>query len=186
VQEIAMRAHTKKIQTAFCGLVLSWMLVATPAVALAQDETKGSFAWDITKSVVFDPTTYAPATFSYVSQRMDWDSSQPLFRAGWLERNRYFTVSGRPNDFPVSYVEGNNRIRQMALLHLQESIINNVAANVLDRLLTEKYPQHGKVFKTLSWVERIAFASYISYIGSVNHFRQIEINRDLARQNGFQ
>jgi hypothetical protein len=182
-----MVGHTKQIHTATCGLLLSVLLLAAPSISAAQenDQGGGSFAWDITKSVIFDPTTYAPATFSYVSQRMDWESSQPLFRAGWVEQNRYFTISGRPNDFPVSYAEGNRRIRTTALLHLQESILNNVAANVFDRLLTEKYPQHRKVFKTLSWVERIAFASYVSYLGSVNHFKQTDINRQIAMERGF-
>ena len=35
-----------------------------------------------------------------------------------------------PNDLPVSYNEGNKRIRQMALMHLQESLVNNTAANI--------------------------------------------------------
>ena len=181
-----MVRHTRNRHTAACGVLLSMLLLAAPSISFAQEnEQGGSFAWDIAKSVIFDPTTYAPATFSYVSQTMDWNSSQPLFRAGWVEQNRYFTVSGRPNDIPVSFAEGNRRIRTTALLHLQESILNNVAANVFDRLLTEKYPQHRKLFKTLSWVERIAFASYVSYLGSVNHFKQTEINRQIAQERGF-
>ncbi len=77
------------------------------------------------------------------------------------------------------------KIRQMALLHLQESVINNVSANVFERVLSQKYPQHRKLFKTLSWVERIAFASYVSYVASANHFKQAERNRQLALQYGY-
>ena len=160
-------------------------LILAPAIASAQSDAESSFFWDLTKSVVFDPTTYAPATLSYTSMKMDWESSQPLFRNGWVEQNHRFTVTGRPNDTPISVGDGHRQIRRMALLHLQESIINNVAANVFERVLAEKYPQHRKLFKVLSWVERIAFASYVSYVASANHFRQTARNRELAREYGY-
>ena len=166
-------------------LILLSMLILTPAVASAQAEADSNIVWDVTKAVLFDPTTYAPATLSYTSMKMDWNSSQPLFRNGWVEQNRRFTLSGRANDVPVSYAEGNKRIRQMALLHLQESLINNVAANVFERVLADKYPQHRKLFKVLSWVERIAFASYVSYVASSSHFKQTERNRQLALEYGY-
>ena len=162
------------------------IMILTPAVASAQSETgHDNTFWDITKSVVFDPTTYAPATMSYTSMKLDWNTSQPLFRNGWLEQNHLFTVSGRPNDIPLSYADGNKKIRQMALLHLQESLVNNVATNVFERMLTSRYPQHRKLFKTLSWVERIGFASYMSYAASKNHFEQADRNRQLALQYGY-
>jgi hypothetical protein len=166
-------------------LILVTTMVLTPALASAQSETNSSIFWDITKSVVFDPTTYAPATLSYTSMKMDWNSSQLLFHNGWVEQNHRFTVTGRPNDTPVSLADGNKKIRQMALLHLQESVINNVAANIFERVLAEKYPQHRKLFKALSWIERIAFSSYVSYLASANHFKQAERNHQLARQYGY-
>ena len=165
--------------------ILLTMIILTPSVASAQTDTGSSVFWDVTKSVVFDPTTYAPATLSYTSMKMDWNSSQPLFRNGWVEQNHRFTLTGRANDGPISYADGNKKIRQMALLHLQESVINNVAANVFERVLADKYPQHRKLFKALSWVERIAFASYVSYLASANHFKQAERNRQLALQYGY-
>jgi hypothetical protein len=166
-------------------VVLLSMMILTPAIATAQAETDSNLFWDVTKAVVFDPTTYAPATLSYTSMKMDWDSSQTLFRNGWVEQNHRFTISGRPNDLPLSFADGNEKIRNMALLHLQESIINNAATNVFERVLAEKYPQHRKLFKVLSWVERIAFASYVSYAASANHFKQAERNRQLAIQYGY-
>lgn len=160
-------------------------IVLAPTTASAQGDTDGSLFWNVAKSVVFDPTTYAPATLSYTSMKMDWNSSQTLFRNGWVEQNHRFTVTGQPNDTPVSFDNGNRKIRQMALLHLQESVINNVATNVFERVLSEKYPNHRKLFKALSWVERIAFASYVSYVASANHVRQTERNKALARQYGY-
>jgi hypothetical protein len=165
--------------------VLLSMMILTPAIASAQAENDANVVWDVTKAVVFDPTTYAPATLSYTSMKMDWDSSQTLFRNGWVEQNYRFTVSGRPNDLPISFADGNKKIRNMALMHLQESIINNTAANVFERVLADRYPQHRKLFTVLSWVERIAFASYVSYAASANHFRQTERNRQLAIEFGY-
>ena len=166
-------------------LMLLSTMILMPTLAAAQAETESNIFWDVTKAVVFDPTTYAPATLSYTSMKMDWASSQTLFRNGWVEQNHRFTVSGRPNDLPVSFGDGNRKIRNMALLHLQESIINNAAANIFERVLAEKYPQHRKLFKVLSWVERVAFASYVSYVASANHFRQAERNRQMATQYGY-
>ena len=165
--------------------ILLTVVTLTPTVASAQNETDSSVFWDVTKSVVLDPTTYAPATLAYTSLKMDWDSSQVLFRNGWVEQNYRFTITGRPNDKPISYADGNRKIRQMALLHLQESVINNVAANVFDRVLSAKYPQHRKLFKTLSWIERIAFSSYVSYLASSKHFKQARRNHELALQYGY-
>ena len=172
--------------------ITRWFLLSvailTPCAASAQSEqsdTGSNFFWDVTKAVVLDPTTYAPAALSYSSMKMDWNTSQTLFRNGWVEQNHRFTVSGRANDIPLSYADGNKRIRQMALLHLQESVINNAATHIFERVLSEKYPQHRKMFKVLSWVERIAFASYMSYVASANHFKQAERNRQLAVQYGY-
>jgi len=166
-------------------LMLLSMMILMPAIASAQTESDSNVVWDVTKAVLFDPTTYAPATLSYTSMKMDWDSSQTLFRNGWVEQNQRFTLNGRPNGLPVSYEEGNKRIGQMALLHLQESLVNNTAANIFERVLANKYPQHRKLFKVLSWTERIAFASYVSYMASANHFKQNERNRQLAIQFGY-
>jgi hypothetical protein len=170
---------------AISGWLILSIMILTPAVASAQSDTEPNAFWDITRSVVLDPTTYAPATLAYTSMKLDWESSQPLFRHGWVEQNRRFTLSGRRNDVPISFAAGNNKIRQMALLHLQESIINNATANIFERVLTNKYPQHRKLFKVLSWTERIAFASYVSYMASANHFKQAERNHQLALQYGY-
>jgi hypothetical protein len=166
-------------------LMLLSMMVLTPVIASAQTETGSNVVWDVTKAVLFDPTTYVPATLTYKSMKMDWDSSQTLFRNGWVEQNERFTITGRPNGLPVSYEEGNRRIRQMALLHLQESLINNTATNIFERVLADKYPEHRTLFKVLSWTERIAFASYVSYMASANHFRQDGRNRQLVIQFGY-
>ena len=54
-------------------LLVTLMLV-TPTAAFAQSDeadSSSSMFWDITKSVVLDPTTYAPAVLSYSSMKLD-------------------------------------------------------------------------------------------------------------------
>ena len=180
-----MRAFIQRTSNAaLCGLLLS-LFVLTPALSSAQDNERGNVVLDIAKAVVFDPTTYAPATLSYTSQRMDWKTSQALFQQGWLEHNHRFTVSGRADDTPLSFEAGNRQITRMALLHLQESVVNNVSAQIFERVLADKYPQHRKLFKALGCAERIGFASYVSYLASVNHFKQSQRNVEMARQHGY-
>jgi hypothetical protein len=155
-----------------------------PRVASAQGEGRPNIVLDIAKSVLFDPTTYAPAALSYTSERMDWNSSQPLFKAGFVEHNPLYTVSGRPDGTPISYDAGNHQIRREALAHLQESVVNNLSAQIFERTLTRKYPEHRKLFKVLSWAERISFSAYVGYLASADHFRQVQRNGDLAREYG--
>ena len=180
-----MFAHKRQTpRAALCGLFISLILMA-PCFASAQDQPRSNVVLDIAKAVVFDPTTYAPATLSYTAQRMDWKTSQTLFQQGWLEHNYRFTVSGRADDTPLSFEAGNRQITRMALLHLQESVINNVSTQIFERVLTAKYPQHRKLFKALGWAERIGFASYVSYLASANHFQQSQRNVEMARQYGY-
>ena len=167
-------------------LIFVLLLVAlfAPSIARAQDDGRSNVVLDLTKAVLFDPTTYAPATLSYTSQRMDWKTSQALFNAGWVEHNARFTVSGRPDDKPISFAAGNKQIRRDALAHLQESVVNNLSTQIFERMLAQKYPEHRKLFKVLGWVERISFSSYVSYIASVDHFQQVQKNQEMARKVG--
>lgn len=155
------------------------VVLLMPFQASAQE--KPSLARDVTKSVLLDPTTYVPAATSYGAQRLDWNSSQPLLRAGWLEQNPRFTVSGRSNDVALSYGAGNGRILTRSLEHLQWSVLNNVAVGVVDRVMAERYPRHRKLIRVLSWVERISFASYTAYLSSINYFEQAQENARAAR-----
>lgn len=180
-----MRATTKtNPRAALCGLLVS-LVMLSPSAAVAQEQPRSNVALDVVKGVVFDPTTYTPAILSYTSQRMDWNTSQPLFERGWLEHNQRFTISGRPDDRPISFEAGNRQIMRTAFLHLQESVVNNATTQIFERVLAEKYPNHRRLFKTLGWAERIGFASYVSYLASIDHFKQSQRNVELARQHGY-
>jgi hypothetical protein len=167
-----------------CAITVA-ILALVPLSASGQAEQERQVGWAVARAVLIDPTTYAPAVISYSAMLSDWNTSQVLFDHGWLEMNRRFTISGRPNDVPVSYDEGRQQIRQEALMVLGFSAMNNTAVAVGERLLIARYPSHRKLIRTLSWVERIAYASFIAYRNSADHFRQAEANRKLARAYGY-
>jgi hypothetical protein len=165
--------------------VVAMALGLVPAEAVAQADAARPFAWDVARAVLVDPSTYAPALISYEAIRRDWKTSQILFANGWLEQNPRFTVSGNPNDVPVDYDEGTKRIRIAAFGVLQYSVVNNLSAQIVGRLLVARYPQRKRLIRTLSWVERIAFATVLTYRNSANHFRQASSNRGLAYEYGY-
>jgi hypothetical protein len=164
------------------------MLWAVPTVsAQTADQPQGAAAFlaDLTKDVVFDPTTWAPASISFAATRLDWSSSQVFFRQGILERNPRFTINGASPGVPISYGDGNRKILGDTLAILQMSAINNVSTNLLERVLAKRYPDRRKLLRTLSWIERIAFASYWSHRLSAAHFEQWRTNERLAREYGY-
>jgi len=109
-----------------------------------------------------------------------------LFNAGWMEHNARYTVTGRPDSRPISFEAGNRQIRRDALAHLQESMVNNLSTQIFERVLAQKYPEHQKLLKALGWVERISFSSYVGYMASVDHFKQVQKNEEMARAYGIQ
>lgn len=156
------------------------ILIPSPVSAQEQHSPIG----DTVKSVIFDPTTYAPAIIAYDATMRDWNTSQPFFRAGFVEHNERFTLTGRPNDVPISYEDGQRRILTDALVNLQMSVVNNVADQLFERMLLSRFPEHRKLVKTLGWIERVSFASYMSYQLSAQHYRQAGMNAQRAQQMG--
>ena len=172
--------------TAGRTFIAAIMLTLLPtASARAQPDEPRAVAWEVARAVLIDPTTFAPAVISYCAIRQDWKTSQVLFANGWVEQNPRFTISGRANDVPVSHGEGTRRIRVAALGVLQYSAANNVSVAVVERLLVTRYPHRKTLIRTLSWVERIAFASVLTYRNSAEHLRQASSNRRLAREYGY-
>jgi len=161
-------------------VALSFM---APRAAAAQDQPAP--VGDVIRRVVFDPTTYVPASIAYYATVRDWQTSQPFFANGATEMNARFTISGSPNDRPISYDAGNRLIVHDALLNLQISLASNAAGQIVERLLVDRFPNHRKLIRTLGWVQRVSLASYLSYSLSAQHFRQTSLNENLARQYGF-
>ena len=166
-------------------LIIALALVFCPVSAGAQTENARPLAWDVTRAVLIDPTTYAPGLIVNAAMQQDWKTSQVLFAHGWVEQNRDFTRSGLANDVPVSYREGTRRIRRAALTVLGYSVVNNLGAAGLERLFITRYPERKTLIRTLSWVERIAFASILTYNNSARYFRQADANRRLALEYGY-
>src|SRR5438128_9379226 len=120
-----------------CGVFAVTLMLST-GHAVAQttndsDQNRPSLLLDVTKRVVFDPTTYAPAIIAYDATMRDWKSSQPFFQNGFVEHNVRFTISGRPDDFPVSYSVGQRRILADALVNLEMSAVNNFTDSMFER-----------------------------------------------------
>ena len=89
-----------------CVALMVAMVCSAPTGAAAQDSDRPSPVLDIVKRVASDPTTYVPAALAYEAHHLDWKSSQVFFQHGFLEHNGEFTLSGRPDDTPVSYARG--------------------------------------------------------------------------------
>lgn len=158
------------------------VLLLLPAAGAAQPaEEPRPMAWDVARAVLIDPTTYAPALIAHEAMTRDWKTSQVLFAHGWVERNPRFTISGRPNDVPISYAAGNGIIHREALKMFQYSALNNAAVGVGERLLASRYPSRKKLIRTVAWIERIGYASFVAYRNSADHFRQAAENRRVAR-----
>jgi hypothetical protein len=159
------------------------VVLAAPIVS-AQEQPQ-SFLADTFKKAILDPTTYAPAAIAYDATMRDWSSSQPFFRNGYRERNERYTISGRPNDIPMSYADGRQQILKDAVLNLQVSLINNVASRTFERALIDRYPHRRKLVRTIGWVQRIGLASFLSYRLSAAHYRQAAENERRAAQLGY-
>ena len=166
--------------------VLTALLLFPALGAIAQDRGQRPFAADVITRVVLDPTTYTPAVLPYDATMRDWRTSQPFFQHGFYERNARFTVSGLPNDVAVSYGAGQRIIVADALESLKRSAVNNLAEQIIERVLVNKFPNHRKLVRTLGWAQRISFASFKSYRLSAKHYRQAGQNERLAEQLGFE
>lgn len=164
---------------AFCLSSVTW------AQEPERPSSDSSFLGNIAKQVIFDPTTYAPAAIIYDATMRDWNTSQPLFRNGFVEKNPRYTISGLPNDTPLSYQDGKRRIVKDAFLNLQVSLVNNFTDRIFERALMERYPNHRRMVRTVGWIERISVGAYMSYVFSEQHYRQAVVNQEIARTMGY-
>jgi hypothetical protein len=170
--------------------VVLW--VAAGAIVGAAADARGQSTSDadpplvleVARRVACDPTTYAPTIVVHTARQLDWSSSQPLFALGYLEANPRYTVSGRPDDVPVSYAAGNRRIARDTVGLLGWSAANNAVSAVVERRLIARAPRHRRLIRTIGWIERVSFAAYWSHRLSRRHVEQWRANRDLARELG--
>jgi hypothetical protein len=136
------------------------------------------------KATLLDPTTYAAPALYYDATMRDWNTSQPFFRAGYLEVNPRFTISGRSNDTPVSYTVGRNQILSDTLALLAISAAHNFTSQLLQRSAATVHPDHRKAVAVIGTIERIAVSSFISYHVAAPHYRQWRANQELMNQLG--
>lgn len=163
------------------ALLVSW----NAPFASAQQDNRSSAVVDVAKSVIFDPTTYAPALIQYDATMRDWNTSQPFFQNGHGEQNPRFTISGLPDDPPLSWAAGRSLILRDTMSTLGVAAAQNLASHVVERALLARYPEHPKLVRTIGWVQRIALASLMSYNLSAVHYRQAALNARRARELGY-
>ena len=155
--------------------LLAAVLVAFAALP-ARAQSIGEHARSIALDVLKDPTTYAPAAASEIGKSLDWISSQRFFAAGYVEDNPYYTISGLPHDRPVSRATGHRINLEVSLRVLGFSVANNAIAGAATRALTARWPEHRRLIRAASVVERVAFAVGTAYLNSAKNFRQWRTN----------
>ena len=164
------------------------IVLSTGSLVQAQDggvpEGPSLFGGTI-KATITDPTTYAPAAVLYGSMMLDWNSSQPFFRNGFVEDNPRYTVSGLPHDLPLSYSAGKTQVLKDALALVPSMMVNNAASHFLERTLIRRHPQHRKTLHVLGVIQRVSLSAFISYRLSASHFGQWQTNQRLASELGY-
>ena len=181
---MATRQHAR-LRWLATSTIIAILTLVTAGSASAQENDRSSAVADVIKGVVFDPTTYAPALISYDATMRDWNTSQPFFQNGYVERNSRFTLTGLSNDQPVSYGVGRNQIMKDTLTAFGVAAVQNTTSRIVERALLTKYPEHRKMVKTIGWIQRIALGSVVSYQLSAAHYRQAALNEQRARELGY-
>ena len=166
--------------------VMTLLVLSTTPLVFGQENAPSAAVASVIKGVVLDPTTYAPALIQYDSTMRDWKTSQTFFQNGYMEHNPRFTLSGRPNDMPLSYTAGKSLIFKDTLATLGVSAAQNLMSRLVEQALLSRYPDHPKAVKTIGWVQRIALASVTSYQLSALHYRQAGLNVQRAQELGYQ
>ena len=164
-------------------IVAAVVLFNAPFVSAQEDNRSSAFA-NVVKGVVVDPTTYAPALISYHATMKDWNTSQPFFQNGFVEHNARFTITGRPDDTPVSYTVGRTQIFKDAAAAFAVTAAQNATSRIVEQALLARYPEHRKAVKTIGWIQRITVASLMSYHLGVPHYRQAQLNVQRATALG--
>ena len=169
-------------------LVATLLVLSCAERGAAQDAERapqGSLMRSTVKAVIVDPTTYAPSALMYGSMMLDWNSSQPFFRHGFLEENPRYTVNGLPHDAPVSYATGRRRVLRDALGIMPAMLVNNAASHLIEKSLVRRHPEHRTAFRVMGVVQRVALSAFLSYRLSATHFQQWQQNQRLASELGY-
>lgn len=176
-------------------LIVALVLAFSASTASAQ-ETQKRKTLDINWGVVgkgigkamlkttIDLTTTPPAILHYYAKMEDWETSQPFFRAGWLEKNPGFTETGLPYDVAMSFGDGKRVIRHESYRILWDSAVNNFLSHLTKQYMDYKYPGHKKLWTTVEWAERLAFMGFTAWKGSAQFIEQRRKNERLALQYG--
>jgi len=166
-------------------LALACVTLLWSTAASAQTSEPSSSISRILKAVGRDPVTYTPVVMKFTAMSLDWESSQIFFRHGFVEHNERYTVSGRPDDVPISHAAGRRKLAMDSLTLLARTVPQSLAERATERLLVRVFPQHKKAMVVAGRAIRILGASYMSYTTSRANIRRWQRNERLAHQMGF-
>jgi hypothetical protein len=152
--------------------LLAALFIVLASTLPASAQSFGDHARSLAVAVLTDPTTYTPAVATEVGKSLDWNSSQRFFAAGYVEDNPFYTITGLPHDRPISRGAGARLNLQVSLRVLGTSIANNAVAGVATRALAARWPEHRRLIRMASIVERAAFAFGTAYVNSAKNYRQ--------------
>ena len=125
---------------------------------------------DTLKKSALDGMTYVTPALLAVSSFGDWNSSQRWFKAGYRETNYRLTISGKPNDIPVSYGEGRKIIIVDTIKIAGWSFAINAGSRGLERVLVRHFPDKKREVKIFTRVARTAASGYAAWYFSKDHF----------------
>ena len=116
---------------------------------------------------MIDPTTYSCRACIYIDE-LKATGKAPAAVPKWLGRaESAVTLSGRPNDVPISFADGNKRIGRWRCAPCR-SRSQYFAANFFEHVLANKYPQHRSVQGAdLDGADRVRVVCV--YAASANH-----------------
>ena len=146
-------------------VLLAGIFCVATSNAIAQDQDRSSFVGSIVKQVAFDPTTYAPSHHRLRRHHARLEDIPAVLpgTASW-STTRGLRSAAEPTIVPLPYADGKKRILADAAANLGMSALNNFTGRVFERMLTERYPKHRKIVRAVSWIERISFGVYMSYL----------------------
>lgn len=137
------------------------------------------------KEEISSATVYVPAGVFGASAVGDWASSQTFFEHGHGELNPRYSRKGFPAQRPMSFGDGNKVIVGDIVTSIGVSLVQNVAVDLTRDFLLRRYPRRGKLIRTLVWIEKTSFATWLTYWQSSQHFAQWQKNLAMADKAGW-
>lgn len=168
------------------GIVVAAILIVSSAALAQEAETRQDrhpFRSAFVSSLL-DPTSVVPPVLFKKWTDDDWRKSQKLFGAGMVEANPLFTVSGKPNDTPISYAAGRRKINLQTMQVAAMTYGIDLSLRSLDNLAQRQDPQNRRALKWGFFAARMATKAYLVHKLANPHRVQAGKNEQMALELG--